>query len=89
MKNKLKEIAIEGADVLNVACGTGRWSRISAELGANKVIGLDLSPDQIEKAKSGACQTLQRQQEAHGANAQNSKKLSGPSGFDRLRRASL
>eukprot|EP01083_Nonionella_stella_P189031 698169_1 len=49
---KLIEIGVAGANVFDAACGTGRWSRISAQLGAKKVVGVDLSPQQIETANA-------------------------------------
>eukprot|EP01084_Bolivina_argentea_P080886 146472_1 len=49
-KQKLIEIGIEGSNIFDAASGVGRWSRISVELGANKVVGVDTSPQQIERA---------------------------------------
>lgn len=40
----------EGREVLDIACGTGRGSRIMAESGAAAVIGYDIEPDAVRYA---------------------------------------
>jgi SAM-dependent methyltransferase len=44
-----------GAEVLDVGCGVGRWSRLLAARGA-QVTGIDLSPTMIAQAKRRASQ---------------------------------
>ncbi|MEW5974610.1 MAG: class I SAM-dependent methyltransferase [Acidobacteriota bacterium] len=41
---------VEGKIVVDVACGTGRWTRQSLRLGASQVIGLDASPAMLRQA---------------------------------------
>lgn len=42
---------IEGQDVLDLACGSGFYSRIAVDQGARRVIGLDISSAMIEAAQ--------------------------------------
>lgn len=42
---------IEGQDVLDLACGTGHYSRKAVERGARRVVGLDISSAMIEAAR--------------------------------------
>ncbi|CAG8794005.1 9819_t:CDS:1, partial [Racocetra persica] len=39
--------SLKGKTVLDLACGTGVYSRIAAELGAKNVIGVDISSEMI------------------------------------------
>lgn len=43
---------MKGTKVLDLACGTGYYSRTALELGAASVIGVDISPGMIEAAKA-------------------------------------
>src|SRR5215813_12764506 len=40
-------------DVLDLACGTGRYSRIAQEAGASRVIGIDNSEAMLRAGKQG------------------------------------
>jgi len=42
---------VQGLQVLDVACGTGHYSRIMRKLGAARVVGVDLSPDMVRVAR--------------------------------------
>ena len=46
---------LEGLNVLDLACGTGHYTRILKTLGAQRVVGIDLSSSMILEAK--ACET--------------------------------
>ena len=50
-KEFLRENITTGAKVLDLGCSTGHWSFLAEEMGA-KVVGIDLNPQAIEKAKS-------------------------------------
>ena len=41
---------LEGAAVLDLACGCGQYARLAADRGASRVVGVDISPDQIAQA---------------------------------------
>lgn len=43
---------IEGAEVLDLACGTGIYSRMLVDHGARRVVGVDLSPAMVEQARA-------------------------------------
>jgi len=43
---------IDGKTVLDVGCGTGRYSFALAQAGAAQVVGLDFAPTMIERAKT-------------------------------------
>lgn len=53
---------VTGLDVLDLACGTGFYTRVLGQLGARRVLGVDLSPAMIEAAR-------QAQRAADGASA--------------------
>jgi len=42
---------VQGLQVLDVACGTGHYSRVMRNLGATRVVGTDLSPDMVRVAR--------------------------------------
>ena len=42
---------VEGLDVLDVACGEGRLSRFLMQRGAASVLGVDISPEMIARAR--------------------------------------
>ena len=42
---------VEGLTCLDLACGVGDWSHRLIERGAEKVVGLDISPGMIERAR--------------------------------------
>ncbi|KAL6239632.1 hypothetical protein BDW75DRAFT_197898 [Aspergillus navahoensis] len=42
---------IEGLSVLDLACGSGYYARKAIDLGASRVVGLDISPAMIEAAR--------------------------------------
>ena len=44
---------ISGKRALDLACGTGRYSRLLIELGAASVVGVDISPVMIEGSFKG------------------------------------
>ena len=41
---------LKGAAVLDLACGCGQHARLAADRGASRVVGVDISPDQIAQA---------------------------------------
>ena len=43
---------VTGAVVLDLACGTGRYAKLAGARGAAAVIGLDLSPDMLLRARA-------------------------------------
>ncbi|OQO00718.1 hypothetical protein B0A48_13209 [Cryoendolithus antarcticus] len=43
---------VHGRRVLDLACGTGRWSRFALELGAGEVVGVDISSTMIANAQT-------------------------------------
>ena len=43
---------IRGARVLDLACGTGHFSRLCLEWGARSVVGVDISPAMVDSARS-------------------------------------
>ena len=54
-------VSLAGADVLDVACGTGAFVALWLEMGAARVVGLDISDKAVEMcaarfADSGKCQ---------------------------------
>ena len=40
-----------GCDVLDLACGTGRYARLATRAGARRVVGVDASPAMLERAE--------------------------------------
>lgn len=56
---KGKEDRLKGASVLDLACGSGQFSRLAVELGASRVVGVDISPDQIELARRDSPKSIQ------------------------------
>ncbi|KAE8420812.1 S-adenosyl-L-methionine-dependent methyltransferase [Aspergillus pseudocaelatus] len=42
---------VHGLEVLDLACGTGYWSRKSIDLGAKKVVGVDISKAMVDSAR--------------------------------------
>lgn len=44
--------SVEGADVLDLACGSGTYCRMLAALGARHVIGVDVSEAMVEQARA-------------------------------------
>ncbi|KAE8136468.1 S-adenosyl-L-methionine-dependent methyltransferase [Aspergillus pseudotamarii] len=42
---------VHGLEVLDLACGTGYWSRKSIDLGAKKVVGVDISKAMVDNAR--------------------------------------
>jgi SAM-dependent methyltransferase len=42
---------VAGREVLDVACGTGHYTRLFRQQGASRVAGVDLSPEMIEVAR--------------------------------------
>jgi SAM-dependent methyltransferase len=42
---------VTGLDVLDLACGTGFYTRVLGRLGARRVLGVDLSPAMVEAAR--------------------------------------
>ncbi len=46
-----KHLPIGGASVLDVGCGTGQWARLFKELGATRVVGIDLSGRMLARAR--------------------------------------
>lgn len=55
---------IEGARVLDLACGTGIYSRLLARAGASQVVGVDASAPMIEQARAETEATLPIRYEA-------------------------
>ena len=47
--NWLKDL--KGKAVLDVGCGTGKFCQLAVDRGANRVVGIDLSPNMIETAR--------------------------------------
>jgi malonyl-CoA O-methyltransferase len=45
---------VDGADVLDLACGTGRYTRRLVERGAARVVGLDLTAAMLARARHGS-----------------------------------
>lgn len=43
---------VKGAKVLDLACGTGYYTRALLEWGAKEVVGMDISPEMIKVAKA-------------------------------------
>ena len=43
---------LEGTNVLDLGCGTGRWLLILKEAGARKLIGVDPSPEMLHQARA-------------------------------------
>jgi SAM-dependent methyltransferase len=50
-KEFLRENVSSGSKVLDLGCSTGHWSFLAAQMGA-QVVGIDLNPHAIDKAKS-------------------------------------
>ncbi len=48
---------VKGCAALDVACGTGIYSRLLRRMGAARVIGVDLSPDMIRVAQAAEKET--------------------------------
>ena len=47
----------KGAKVLDLACGTGHYSRVLLAVGAASVVGIDISPVMIEAAEASSSST--------------------------------
>src|SRR2546423_2436971 len=45
---------VTGARVLDLACGTGYYTRALPEWGAKEVVGMDISPEMVKAAKAEA-----------------------------------
>lgn len=52
---------LAGARVLDMACGTGRIGAWCMEQGAAQVVGVDLSPDMLSRARTRGCYAEVRQ----------------------------
>ena len=48
---------VKGMKCLDLACGLGDWSHRLVDRGAEKVIGIDISPGMIERAKESVANT--------------------------------
>lgn len=44
--------AVQGLEVLDLACGDGLYARLTRQLGARRVLGVDVSPQMIQIAQS-------------------------------------
>ena len=42
---------LQGQRVLDLACGTGRWSRIAGQMGADTIVGIDFSLPMLSRAR--------------------------------------
>ena len=42
---------LAGRDVLDLACGTGRYARLATQAGARRVVGVDASPTMLARAE--------------------------------------
>jgi cytosine/adenosine deaminase-related metal-dependent hydrolase/ubiquinone/menaquinone biosynthesis C-methylase UbiE len=51
---------MDGLNVLDLGCGTGRWLQIAKAAGARRLVGIDLSPEMLSQAreKLGEAATL-------------------------------
>lgn len=60
-KAHVLESDVRGKRVLDLACGTGRWSRWACRAGAEEVVGVDLSPAMVDSAKRLSTTEAERQ----------------------------
>ncbi len=47
----LRHVGIKGKRVLDVGCGVGRWCRVLYKMGAEEVVGIDISGEMIKLAE--------------------------------------
>jgi cytosine/adenosine deaminase-related metal-dependent hydrolase/SAM-dependent methyltransferase len=43
---------LKGLDILDIGCGTGCWLQIFKNTGARKLLGIDLSPEMLDQART-------------------------------------
>ena len=43
---------LKGLDIVDIGCGTGRWLQIAKDAGARKLLGIDLSPEMLDRAQA-------------------------------------
>ncbi len=54
LPNLLRLLEPKGKKIIDIACGQGFFSKLFAEAGADEVLGVDISPELIKKAKEKA-----------------------------------
>ncbi len=52
LKQLQRHLPLGGASVLDVGCGTGAWTKLFLNLGATRVVGIDLSEKMLQKARA-------------------------------------
>lgn len=73
----LREAGISGKRVIDLACGTGRWSRWMCAAGAKEVVGVDKSPAMVTAAQQLSSDIAEREK-IHYVVADCAKALVGP-----------